>query len=99
MMNYSVNITKIICVTEVKKSVHNRGPFDTDWGRNLKAEYQATNTLYFFKQIDKVKQIPADLLIREFPDKEIGCGSGSMCNALAQLRACKRASAIVGFQL
>ena len=76
-----------------------RRPFDTDWGRNLKAECQATNTPYFFKQIDKVQKIPADLLVREFPDKVIGCGSGSMCNALAQLSACKRAPAIVGFQL
>ena len=98
-MNYSVNITKIICVTEVKKSVHNRRPFDTDWGRNLKAECQATDTPYFFKQIDKVQKIPADLLIREFPEIALGSGSGSMCNALAQLSACKRAPAIVGFQL
>jgi len=76
-----------------------RRPFDTNWARNLKAECQATNTPYFFKQIDKVQEIPADLLVREFPDKVIGCGSGSMCNALAQLSVGKRSPKIVGFQL
>jgi protein gp37 len=46
-------------------------PFNTDWARDLKAECQATNTPYFFKQIDKVKPIPSDLHVREFPKN--GC--------------------------
>lgn len=41
-------------------------PFNTDWARKLLAECIATNTPYFFKQIDKVKPIPMDLMIREF---------------------------------
>ncbi len=44
-----------------------RRPFDTDWARKLKAECKLTNTPYFFKQIDKVKEIPKDLMIRNFP--------------------------------
>lgn len=42
-------------------------PFDTDWARKLKAECKKTKTPYFFKQIDKVKPIPDDLLIRQLP--------------------------------
>lgn len=42
-------------------------PFDTDWARKLKAECKQTKTPYFFKQIDKVKPIPDDLMIRQLP--------------------------------
>ncbi len=42
-------------------------PFNTDWARSLKAECKQTKTPYFFKQIDKVKPIPDDLLIRQLP--------------------------------
>jgi protein gp37 len=42
-------------------------PFNTDWARKMLAECTATNTPYFFKQIDKVQPIPADLMVRQFP--------------------------------
>ncbi len=42
-------------------------PFNTDWARKMRDECKATNTPYFFKQIDKVKEIPADLMVRQFP--------------------------------
>ena len=42
-------------------------PFDTDWGRQLRDECIKHNVPYFFKQIDKIQEIPEDLLIREFP--------------------------------
>lgn len=48
------------------ESGHHKRPFNTDWARKLKAECHATGTPYFFKQIDKVKEIPGDLLVREF---------------------------------
>ena len=41
-------------------------PFNTDWARKLMAECKSTNTPYFFKQIDKVQEIPTDLQVREF---------------------------------
>ncbi len=41
-------------------------PFNTDWARKLMAECKATNTPFFFKQVDKIKAIPADLRVREF---------------------------------
>ncbi len=42
-------------------------PFNTDWGRQLRDECSKYNVPYFFKQIDKIQEIPEDLLIREFP--------------------------------
>lgn len=42
-------------------------PFNTDWGRQLRDECNKHNVPYFFKQIDKIQEIPEDLLIREFP--------------------------------
>lgn len=44
--------------------------FDTDWARKTKAECLATGTPYFFKQVDKVKEIPEDLMVREFYSDE-----------------------------
>lgn len=44
-----------------------RRPFDTDWARAMRNVCEVTKTPYFFKQIDKVLQIPEDLKIRQFP--------------------------------
>ncbi len=43
-----------------------RRPYDTDWGRQLRDECEATGTPFFFKQIDKMLPIPEDLMVREF---------------------------------
>ena len=48
------------------ESGHHKRKFDTDWARKLMAECHATDTPYFFKQIDKVQPIPTDLMVREF---------------------------------
>ncbi len=48
------------------ESGHGRRPFDTDWGRSLRDECKETGVAYFFKQVDKVIEIPEDLMIREF---------------------------------
>ncbi len=42
-------------------------PFDINWGRQLRNECLEHHVPYFFKQIDKVQEIPEDLLIRQFP--------------------------------
>jgi protein gp37 len=42
-------------------------PFNIEWARILRDECKLMNIPYFFKQIDKVRPIPNDLLIREFP--------------------------------
>ena len=54
----------IICGGEsgVKKR-----PFNTDWARSLRDECAALGIPYFFKQVDKVQEIPDDLQIRQFP--------------------------------
>lgn len=45
-----------------------RRPFSTDWARDMKQICERTGTPYFFKQWDKVRQIPADLMVRQFPN-------------------------------
>lgn len=49
------------------ESGHHKRPFNLDWAYYMKQQCEATKTPYFFKQIDKVQQIPNDLLIRQFP--------------------------------
>lgn len=44
-----------------------RRPFDLSWARRMRDDCKEQNVPYFFKQIDKVQPIPADLQIREFP--------------------------------
>ncbi len=75
-----------------------RRPFDTDWGRKLKAECQATDTPYFFKQVDKVLEIPTDLMVREYPDKPVSCAFNPSCRAAAVSGRVNRQS-VVGFQI
>ena len=54
--------------------------FETDWARKLKVECEATGIPYFFKQIDKVQEIPDDLLIREYPEDVFSEGLKVACN-------------------
>jgi len=42
-------------------------PFNPDWARIMRDFCKEQHIPYFFKQWDKVKQIPQDLQIREFP--------------------------------
>lgn len=49
------------------ESGHNRRPFDPDWARSIKHDCEATGTAFFMKQWDKVKAVPDDLMVREFP--------------------------------
>lgn len=45
----------------------NRRPFDLAWAYRMKQICSALAVPYFFKQIDKVKEIPPDLQVRQFP--------------------------------
>lgn len=40
-------------------------PFNVDWARSLREQCKAVGTPFFMKQIDKVQEIPDDLMIRE----------------------------------
>lgn len=42
-------------------------PFNCDFARGLRDQCKSAGAAYFFKQVDKVQPIPADLMIREFP--------------------------------
>jgi protein gp37 len=53
------------------ESGNSRRPFDTDWANKLRAECDIASAPYFFKQIDKVREIPDELLIRNLPDHVI----------------------------
>lgn len=41
-------------------------PFNTEWARHTRDVCAKSTTAYFFKQVDKVQPVPADLLIRNF---------------------------------
>ncbi len=49
------------------ESGHGKRPFDTDWARIIRDDCKAKGVPFFFKQIDKIQEIPEDLMIREFP--------------------------------
>jgi protein gp37 len=49
------------------ESGHHKRPFDCDWARLIRDDCKKKKTPFFFKQIDKIKIIPEDLMIREFP--------------------------------
>ena len=44
-----------------------RRPFKLEWAYMMRAQCKAAGIPYFFKQIDKVKKIPPDLYVRQFP--------------------------------
>lgn len=49
------------------ESGHGKRPFNIDWAYDLKSQCELLDVPYFFKQIDKVQEIPTDLLIKQFP--------------------------------
>ncbi|MBK7362843.1 MAG: DUF5131 family protein [Micavibrio sp.] len=42
-------------------------PFNPDWARLIKKECEVARVPFFMKQIDKIQEIPDDLMLREFP--------------------------------
>ena len=49
------------------ESGHHKRPFNLDWAYSMKQDCKDLNIPYFFKQIDKIQEIPADLMVRQFP--------------------------------
>lgn len=49
------------------ESGHKRRPFNPDWARTIRDQCKEEKVAFFMKQWDKVKEIPEDLMIREFP--------------------------------
>lgn len=46
----------------------NKRPFNLDWAYSMRDYAEKEGVPYFFKQIDKVREIPDDLMIRELPN-------------------------------
>jgi protein gp37 len=49
------------------ESGNRKRPFELAWAYRMRDICRESNLPYFFKQIDKVREIPEDLQIREFP--------------------------------
>jgi protein gp37 len=62
-----VSLDGINWVIQGGESGQNKRPFDISWGYTLRDVCKEQNVPFFFKQIDKIQDIPEDLLIREFP--------------------------------
>lgn len=61
-------LTGIGWIIQGGESGHGKRPFDLKWAYLLKGHCENHSVPYFFKQIDKIKPIPEDLLIRQFPE-------------------------------
>ena len=46
----------------------NKRPIDLAWARSIRDQCAAAGVQFFMKQVDKVRQIPDDLMIRQFPN-------------------------------
>jgi protein gp37 len=44
-----------------------RRPMDLAWARALREECAEIGVAYFFKQVDKIMPVPADLVVRQWP--------------------------------
>lgn len=60
-------VGKIGWIIQGGESGHHRRPFNLDWAYSMKDQCAKLGIPYFFKQIDKVRPIPTDLMVREFP--------------------------------
>jgi protein gp37 len=54
------------------ESGHHKRPFNLDWAYSMKQDCKELNIPYFFKQIDKIQEIPMDLQVRMFPTEQVG---------------------------
>lgn len=66
-MIMGANLRGIDWVIQGGESGPKRRPFELEWAHAMKAACEFYIVPYFFKQIDKVRQIPEGLMIREFP--------------------------------
>jgi protein gp37 len=57
------------------ESGHHKRPFNLDWAYSMKQDCKDLNIPFFFKQIDKIKEIPTDLQGRMFPTDQFDSAS------------------------
>jgi len=61
-------LSRVQWVIQGGESGPKKRPFNTDWARHTMAVCINRGIPYFFKQVDKVQEIPEDLKIRQFPE-------------------------------
>lgn len=49
------------------ESGHHKRPFNPDWARSIRDQCHSWDVPFFMKQWDKIKEVPEDLMIRQFP--------------------------------
>lgn len=65
--NQTIPLEGIDWVIVGGESGHHKRPFNPDWARAIRDTCKKYDTPFFMKQWDKIKEIPVDLMIREFP--------------------------------
>jgi len=66
------NLKGIDWIIQGGESGHHKRPFNLEWARKMKAECSILNIPYFFKQIDKIQEIPNGLQVRMLPTEQVG---------------------------
>jgi len=62
-------LTGIDWIIQGGESGYHKRPFNLDWARSMRDECKKLSIPYFFKQIDKIQAIPADLQVRMFSNE------------------------------
>lgn len=62
-----INLSGIDWLITGGESGHSRRNFNCNWARSLRDQCQKQNVKFFMKQVDKIKEIPPDLMIKEYP--------------------------------
>lgn len=60
-------LPEIDWVIQGGESGNGKRPFKLEWAYDMKIQCEKAGVPYFFKQIDKIKEIPDDLKIHQFP--------------------------------
>lgn len=63
----TIGFTGIDWIIQGGESGHHKRPFNLEWARSMKDECSKLSIPYFFKQIDKIQEVPEDLQVRQFP--------------------------------
>lgn len=68
LIEIGVSAYNIDWIIQGGESGPNKRPFNLMWAYEMKSRCEAAKVSYFFKQIDKIQEIPSDLMIRQFPE-------------------------------
>ena len=63
-----LNLTGIGWVIQGGESGNKKRPFNFEWAASMQGYCNINKVPYFFKQIDKIQEVPSHLMVRQFPD-------------------------------